>query len=90
MVVETGLDGSVWTVLAGKWNPGLNRDHPDGFRDPKPAKTPKSVRFLPDPKIFFLVRTGHQEEIVDQSGKACKPALCSKAAKSGGQPGTRN
>ena len=22
MLVETGLDGSVWTVLAGKWNPG--------------------------------------------------------------------
>ena len=31
MLVETGLDGSVWTVLAGKWNPSLNRDGPDGF-----------------------------------------------------------
>ena len=31
MLVETDLDGSVWTVLAGKWNPSSNRDDPDGF-----------------------------------------------------------
>ena len=31
MLVETGLDGSVWNFPAGKWNPGLNRDGPDGF-----------------------------------------------------------
>ena len=43
MLVETGLDGSVWNFPAGKWNPGLNRDHLDGFRDPKPAKTGKKV-----------------------------------------------
>ena len=26
-----GLDGSVWSFPARKWNPGLNRDGPDGF-----------------------------------------------------------
>ena len=31
MLVETGLDGSVWNFPAGKWNPGLNRNGPDGF-----------------------------------------------------------
>ena len=31
MLVETGLDGSVWNFLAGNRNPGLNRDGPDGF-----------------------------------------------------------
>ena len=36
---ETGLDGSVWPDLAGKWNPSSNRDDPDGFWAPEPAKT---------------------------------------------------
>ena len=31
MLVETGLDGSVWNFPAGNRNPGLNRDGPDGF-----------------------------------------------------------
>ena len=31
MLVETGLDGSVWNFPAGKWNPSLNRDDPDQF-----------------------------------------------------------
>ena len=42
MLVETDLDGSVWNFPAGKWNPGLNRDHPDGFRGPKLAKDGKN------------------------------------------------
>ena len=36
---ETGLDGSVWPDLAGKWNPSSNRDDPDGLWAPEPAKT---------------------------------------------------
>ena len=36
---ETGLDGSIWPDLAGKWNPSSNRDDPDGFWAPEPAKT---------------------------------------------------
>ena len=36
---ETGLDGSVWPDLAGKRNPSSNRDDPDGFLAPEPAKT---------------------------------------------------
>ena len=47
MLVETGLDGSVWNFPAGNRNPGLNRDGPDdflaGFRGPKPAKTGKTI-----------------------------------------------
>ena len=42
MLVETGLDWSVWNFPAGKWNPGLNQDHPDGLRGPKPAKDGKN------------------------------------------------
>ena len=35
---ETGLDGSVWPDLAGKWNPSSNQDDLDGFWVPEPAK----------------------------------------------------
>ena len=36
---ETGLNGSIWAVSAGKRNPSSNRDAPDGFGAPEPAKT---------------------------------------------------
>lgn len=67
----TGLDGYVRDIRAGKRNPDISRGYPDGFRDRKPTKTWKSVQLLPGPEIFFLVKLGHQEEIVDQSGKVC-------------------
>ena len=47
ILVETGLDGSVWNFPAGKWNPGLNWDGLDGFLAgfwPRPAPTCNSSR----------------------------------------------
>ena len=43
---ETGLDGSVRGVRAGKRNPETSRGYPEGFRGPKLAKSPSG---------FFLV-----------------------------------
>ena len=50
---ETGLDGSVWAVRAGKRNPSSNRDHPAGFRG---LKRPFSAGFSGRPEADLLAR----------------------------------